>query len=185
MNIVLAITGATGAHAARIFMQKSVLPVTLIVSKWGERVFNEECGPIEGLIEQADHFYRDDDLAAPIASGGTATAGMVILPCTTHSLGMIAGGLSDTLISRAAHCHLKEGRRLLLCIRETPWSGITIENARRVAGAGGTIMPMSPPFYAVGESPDKVTMTDLLSAFVDRVMTALGLEQTTQGDTDL
>ena len=80
---------------------------------------------------------------------------MVILPCSTDTLGKVAGGIADSLITRAAHCHLKERRKLVLCIRESPWSLIDLENARKVAAAGGIIMPISPPYYmAAGRPPE-------------------------------
>ncbi len=100
---------------------------------------------------------------------------MVVLPCSTNTLAKIAGGIADSLITRAAHCHLKEHRKLVLCVRESPWTLIDLDNARKVAAAGGIIMPLSPPFYmAAGRDPDTVTMTELLGAYVDRVLAVLG-----------
>ena len=87
----------------------------------------------------------------------------------------ISAGQADTLITRAAHCHLKEGRKLVLCVRESPWTLIDIENAARAASAGAAVMPISPPFYMVADrEPTEVTMTDLLDAYVDRVLALLG-----------
>jgi 4-hydroxy-3-polyprenylbenzoate decarboxylase len=175
MNLVLAITGATGVHAAQLLLEKSPWPVTLLASRYGKDVCRRERVPFESLAEKADAVMDDEDLAAAISSGSVPTAGMVILPCSTNTLAKVAAGIADTLITRAAHCHLKERRKLVLCVRESPWTLIDIDNARHVAAAGGIIMPISPPFYmAADRPPQAVTMTDLLEAFVDRVLTALG-----------
>jgi len=175
MNLVLAMTGATGAHAAQILLERSPWPVALVASRQGKDVCSRECGDFEAMAARAATVFEDDDLAAPVSSGSVATVGMVVLPCTTNTLGKIAAGIADSLITRAAHCHLKERRPLILCVRESPWTLIDIENARAVAAAGGIIMPVSPPYYMMmGRSPDAVTLTDLLTAYVDRVLALLG-----------
>jgi len=175
MNLILAVTGATGAHAAELLIEKSPWPVSLVASRWGKEVFQRECGPFDELARRAETVYDDADLSAPIASGSVPTAGMVVLPCSTNTLGKIAAGIADSLIPRAAHCHLKERRKLVLCVRESPWTLIDLDNARTVAAAGGIIMPLSPPCYMVaGKSPRAVSLTDLLGAFVDRVLAVLG-----------
>ena len=174
MNLVVAVTGASGALAARILVERSPWPVSLIASSWGRDVYSRECGDFEELARLAQRVYADDDLSAPLSSGSVPTAGMVILPCSTDMLGKIACGIADTLISRAAHCHLKERRPLVVCLRETPWTRIDLGNGERLAGAGAVIMPISPPYYMFADSsPDKVTMRDLLGAFVDRVLGVL------------
>lgn len=175
MNLVLAVTGATGAYAADLLISRSPWPVTLVASRWGKEIYERECGPFEELQSKAKEFYSDDDLAAPIASGSVPSAGMVILPCSTDMLAKVAAGISDTLVTRAAHCHLKEHRRLVLCVRESPWTAIDFGNAERLTSAGGTVMPLSPPFYMVGDKgPNEITMHDLLSLYVDRVLDTLG-----------
>lgn len=177
MNLVLGITGATGVHAAELLLEKSPWPVTLVASKWGKDICRRECGSFEKLAARADEVLDDDDLSATIASGSVRTIGMVILPCSSSTLGKIAAGMGDSLITRGAHCHLKERRRLVLCVRESPWSLIDLDNARKVSAAGGIIMPISPPYYmAAGRSPAEVTMTELLATFVDRVLSVLGVE---------
>jgi len=175
MNLTLAVTGATGAYAAKLLAARSPWPVALVASEWGRNVYEREVGPFDRLAAEVDAVYDDADLAAPIASGSVPTAGMVVLPCSTNTLGKIAGGIADTLITRAAHCHLKERRKLVLCVRETPWSLIDLDNARTTAAAGAIVMPLSPPFYLETDAPpETVTMHDLLSAFVDRVLAVLG-----------
>ena len=175
MNLVLGLTGATGVRAAALLMDKSPWPITLVASRWGKDVCRRECGSFEQLAEGADSVLDDDDLAAPIASGSVPTRGMVILPCTTDVLGKIASGIAESLITRVAHCHLKERRTLVLCVRESPWTLIDLDNARKVAAAGGIIMPISPPYYQfTGQASKTVTLDDLLGAFADRVLAVLG-----------
>jgi 4-hydroxy-3-polyprenylbenzoate decarboxylase len=175
VNLVVAVTGASGALAARLLIERSPWPVSLIASAWGKDVYTRECGDFGEVSRLTKQVYSDDDLAAPLASGSVPTAGMVILPCSTDMLGKIASGIADTLISRAAHCHLKERRPLVVCVRETPWTRIDLSNGERLAGAGAVIMPVSPPYYMFGGTPaSAVTMNDLLGAYVDRVLGVLG-----------
>jgi 4-hydroxy-3-polyprenylbenzoate decarboxylase len=175
MNLVLALTGATGAYAAEALLKKSPWPVTLVASDWGKDVYRRECGAFEMLAAQAKENYENSNLAAPISSGTVPTHGMVILPCSANALAKIACGLSDTLISRAAHCHLKERRKLVLCVREAPWTAVDLENAVKVTAAGGIIMPLSPPFYfGAGKPPTELTAAELLEAYADHVLGLLG-----------
>jgi 4-hydroxy-3-polyprenylbenzoate decarboxylase len=114
-------------------------------------------------------------LTATIASGSVATAGMVVLPCSVNTLGKVAAAIADSLVTRAAHCQLKEGRKVVLCVREAPWTLLNTRNAERVAAAGGIIMPVSPPYYMVkGRNPDEVSMTELLGFYVDHVLSIFG-----------
>ena len=175
MNLILAINGATGVQAAERLLKKSPWPVSLVASDWGKTVARREGTDASRLAKLAANVYDDTDLAAAISSGSVPTAGMVILPCSTNTLAKVAHGIADTLITRAAHCHLKERRRLVLCVRETPWSLIDLNNAASVSAACGIIMPLSPPFYQMaGRDPDTVTMTELMDLYVDRVLAVLG-----------
>lgn len=175
MKLILAVTGATGAAAARILIERSPWPVELVLTRHGEIVYEHECGQVAELKSAADRVHADDDLAASIASGSTPTVGMVVLPCTTNTLARIAAGLADTLVARAAHCHLKERRRLVLAVRETPWTTIDFENAARVSAAGGVVMPFSPPYYLVADRPpESVTLRETFELFVDRVLAQFG-----------
>jgi len=175
MNLILAITGATGAHAAERLLKKSPWPVSLVASEWGRNVFQRECGDFARLATLAHKVFEDTDLAAAISSGSVPTVGMVILPCSTNTMAKVAHGITDTLITRAAHCHLKERRQLVLCVRESPWTLMDFNNASTVTSAGGIVMPMSPPFYQLaGRDPETVNMTELLDLFVDRVLAVLG-----------
>jgi 4-hydroxy-3-polyprenylbenzoate decarboxylase len=177
VRLVLAVTGATGARAAYLLARKSSWPVALVASEWGRKVYERECGPFRELEALADVVYDNSDLAAPISSGSVQTAGMVILPCSANTMAKVATGVADTLIARAAHCHLKEGRRLVLCVRESPWTLMDLDNARTLAAAGATIMPLSPPFYmANGKDLKTMTAEDLLEAMMERVLAVLGQE---------
>ena len=174
-RLVLAVTGATGAHAAQLLMERSPWPITLVVSEWGQDVCARERVSVEALAKRAAEVLDDSNLSERIASGSVPTAGMVVLPCSTDTMAKIAAGLADTLITRAAHCHLKEGRKLVLCVRESPWTLIDIRNTVCAAEAGAVVMPLSPPFYMFADrEPGEVTMTDLLGAYVDRVLAVLG-----------
>jgi 4-hydroxy-3-polyprenylbenzoate decarboxylase len=174
-NLVLALTGATGAVAARMLVEKSPWPVTLIASAWGKIVYEKECGPFAELARKVDQVYDDADLAAPVSSGSVATVGMVILPCSCNTLGEIASGVASSLIARAAHCHLKERRPFVLCLREAPLSLIDLRNAVTVSEAGGLVMPMSPPYYMLDTAqPETVNLRQLLDIYIDRVLALLG-----------
>jgi len=174
-KLVLGISGATGVFAASLLVEKSPWPVWLVATRWGRAVFEHECGPYESLARRVDRVFENDDLFSPIASGSVPTVGMVILPCSANTLGQIASGVGDTLLTRAAHCHLKERRPLVLGLRETPLTFIDLKNATRVSAAGGVIMPISPPYYMTAEKePSQVTLSELLSAYVDRILAMLG-----------
>ena len=174
-HLILGMTGASGVYASKLFIKKSPWPIDLIASNWAKVIYNRESGPFEELAVKAASIYDNKDLKSPLSSGSVPTAGMVILPCSSNTMGQVASGLCDSLISRAAHCHLKERRPLVMCLRETPLTAIDLENASRITLAGGIIMPLSPPFYMFdGKDPDKVTMVDLLTSFVDRVLSVLG-----------
>lgn len=174
-QLILAVTGASGAAAAKVLLERSQWPVALIATPWGQSVYAHECGDFDSIASKAARLYKHDDLRAPPASGSVPTAGMVIAPCSANTLAKIAAGIADNLILRAAHCHLKERRPLILVLRETPLTTIDLENAARIAAAGGVVMPLTPPFFMFGnQSPQKITLQDLLIAFADRVLSLLG-----------
>jgi len=174
-HLILGVTGASCIYAARVLMEKAAWPVDLVASKWGRAVADTECGGLGELETLAQRVFAADDLYAPLSSGSVPTVGMVVLPCSAHTLAQIAAGLGDSLITRAAHCQLKEKRPLILCLREAPLTLIDIENAGRVARAGGVVMPLSPPFFMfAGSDPHGVSLHDLLAAYVDRVLAILG-----------
>ena len=175
MRLVLGITGATGIASAISLMKRSPWPIWLIISRHGKIALEKEECKYEELIKNADKVFEDDDMAAPIASGSTPTLGMIILPCTTNTLAKVSNGIADSLITRAAHCHLKEKRKLVLCVRESPWSHIDFLNAAKVSSAGAVVMPLSIPYYFFrGRAPDTVTMSETFEVFADRVLQQFG-----------
>ncbi len=174
-HLIVAMTGASGAYAARLLLEKSPWPTVLMTTRWAQQIYAHECGPLEALEKLADRVYQNEDMFAPPASGSVPSVGMVILPCSANTLGQIAAGLGEGLVTRAAHCHLKEHRPLLLCLRETPLTPIVVNNCATVAAAGATVMPLSPPFYMFkGQTPQQISLHDLMDAYVDRVLALLG-----------
>jgi flavin prenyltransferase len=120
----------------------------VILSGGAAAVIREELGlEPETLVKGSPAVYADTDLGAPIASGSRGTRGMAVVPCSTNTLAKIALGLGDTLLTRVAHVHLKERRRLVLVPRETPLSAIDLRHMARLAELGVVILPASPPYY--------------------------------------
>ncbi|MDA8138455.1 MAG: UbiX family flavin prenyltransferase [Desulfobacteraceae bacterium] len=173
--LIVAMAGASGVYVTRLILAKSPWPTVLIASRWAREIYAQECGSFDELAHMATVTYDPEDMAAPPSSGSTPTVGMVVAPCSINTLGQIAAGLADNLITRAAHCHLKERRSLILGLRETPLTSIDLENAVRVAHAGAVIMPLSPPFFMFkGKTADQITLHDLMEAYADRVLSVLG-----------
>lgn len=182
LPIVMAVTGASGAPYARRLLEvlaTNKVPVWLIVSSHGWRLFQEECGITDLAALQAATggdwssviVYDDNDRGAKPASGSQRTAGMVVCPCSMGTVAAIAGGTSRSLVERAADVTLKERRPLLLVPRETPFSLVHLRNLTAVTEAGAVVMPAAPGFY---HRPAKVE--DLLDFMVQRMLDHLGLE---------
>lgn len=148
---VVGLTGASGAPiAARVLETLRTVGVdhAVILSDGAAAVIREELGvDPEELLKGTPTVYADSDFSAPIASGSRRTRGMAVVPCSTNTLAKIALGLADTLITRVAHVHLKEHRRLVLVPRETPLSAIELGQMTRLAELGVVILPASPPYY--------------------------------------
>lgn len=144
----------------------------LVISKTAERILEHELGEgREILIRLAGRTYPPDDMGAPPASGSYELDGMVIIPCSMGTLGKIASGTADDLISRAADVCLKQGRPLVLVTRETPLSLIHLENMVRVCRAGGTILPACPAFY---HTPTDIS--SLVDFVIGKVLDVLGIK---------
>jgi len=169
MKIILGITGASGAPYAVDFLRRCSADVCTLVSSWGEKLLAGEAAGVEEVRQLSKACFVDDRIDSPPASGSNTFDVMVILPCTISTLGKIAAGVADTLITRTAAVALKEQRRLVLCLRETPISAISLENALKLSRIGVVIMPVSPPFYGAPQSAD-----DLVRAFVDKVFRVAG-----------
>lgn len=151
---------------------RGLAEVHLVVSQGAKRVLWEEMGlSPKDLSSLAHRVYKDTDLGAPIASGSFLTRGMVVVPCSATTLGKIALGLADTLLTRAAYVHLKEKRPLILVPRETPLPLPTLRAMVAVAEAGAVVLPASPGFY---HRPKEIG--DLLGFLTQRILDHLGLE---------
>jgi len=178
MDIVTAITGASGAWYAQRFIQGLVaagVNVHLVVSPLGRRLLHDELGmetvDLAALAGTAQHtvtLYNYNDVGSKLASGSFLHNGMVVVPCSSNTLGEIAHGLGGNLISRAAAVTLKERRRLVLVHREMPLSPIDVNNYKALSDAGVILAPANPGFYlnptTVGEVVDFVAgkLLDLL-----------------------
>jgi 4-hydroxy-3-polyprenylbenzoate decarboxylase len=170
MEIVTAITGASGALYAVRFVQGLVaagVNVHLVVSPLGRRLLHDELGmegvdvdAIAGAREHTITLYNYNDVGSRLASGSFLHDGMVIVPCSSNTLAECAHGLGDNLISRAAAVTLKERRKLILVHREMPLSPIDVNNYKMLSDAGAIVAPANPGFYlnptTVGEVVDFV-----------------------------
>lgn len=171
MRIVVGITGSSGAIYARAFLEKCPDDKYLVVSKWGKALLKDELGiTSKDLHPHIKREFSDDDLTAPFASGSNQFDAFVILPCSTSTVGKIAAGIGDTLITRIAQVALKERFKLVLCIRETPLSTVTLEQCAKLSRDGVVIMPISPPLYFVPK-----TVEEYVQAFVDKVLGVIGV----------
>jgi len=185
-TLVLAITGASGSIFAIEMLRAlerdaRVRRVHLIVSPSALRVMAEEVG-VPGrnsLIEkflghpsEKMNLLAHEDIGAPIASGSYLVDAMIVLPCSMGTLAGIAHGMAGNLIERAADVCLKERRRLVLCVRETPLNLIQIRNMASATEAGATIFPVIPTFYNHPQTTD-----DIAKNFVHRVLQHIGLPQ--------
>ena len=121
----------------------------------------------------ADVTYKDSDLGAAIASGSVRTLGMVVVPCSAGTLAKVTLGMTDNLVSRAAHVTLKERRPLVLVVREAPFSRPMLKNMLEAHDAGATILPASPGFYSRPQS-----ITDLVGTVTARALDLLGIDNT-------
>ena len=172
MRIVVGMTGASGAVFGVEFLRRCQAEKYLILTKWGRYVLKEETGLTEHhLAEHVKRAFSDEDLSGPFASGSTPFDALVILPCSASTMAKIACGIADTLLTRAAMVALKERRKLIICLRETPLSAITLEQAMKLAQAGAIIMPISPPFY---HKPQ--TIEEMVEQFTGKVLSLLGFE---------
>jgi len=186
--ITVGVTGASGA----LFAQKTLLlleedarvaRVHLVITETGQRLFAEELGLTTGDLKQLPsrilgraaskiEVLPNKDVGASIASGSYEVDSMLVIPCSMGTLASIANGISDDLIARAADVILKENRKLVLCIRDTPFNRVHLENMLRAQQAGAVIMPVIPTFY---DQPK--TIDDLVTQYICRVLAHIGLPQ--------
>ena len=186
--VTVGVTGASGALLAQKALtlldeDARVTRVHLVVTETGQRLFSEELGLSSGDLKQLPsrilghtthkiEILPNKDVGASIASGSYEVDSMLVIPCSMGTLAAVANGTSDDLIARAADVMLKEGRKLVLCIRDTPFNRIHLENMLRAQQAGAVIMPVIPAFY---DQPK--TIDDLVMQYVYRVLAQVGLPQ--------
>jgi len=186
--VTVGVTGASGAILAQKTLalleeDLRVARVHLVVTEAGQRLFAEELGIASGDLKQLPSrmlghavakidVLPNKDVGASIASGSYAVDSMVVIPCSMGTLGAIASGISDDLVARAADVMLKEARKLVLCVRDTPFNRVHLENMLRAQQAGAVIMPAVPAFY---HQPK--TIDDLVTQYVCRILAQIGLSQ--------
>ena len=186
--VTVGVTGASGAILAQKMLvmlegDPRVTCIHLVVTEAGQRLFAEELNITSGDLKQLPsrilghpvakiEVLPNKDVGASIASGSSAVDAMVVIPCSMGTLGAIANGISDDLVARAADVMLKEGRKLVLCVRDTPFNRVHLENMLQAQQAGAVIMPAVPAFYHQAK-----TIDDLVTQYVCRVLAQIGLPQ--------
>ncbi len=169
---LLGITGASGAvyaHRLLLHLRDLGLETQVVATEHGAQVAAFEGH--QGLFALAAKVYRNDDLFAPIASGSFRHRGMVIAPCSMATLGKIAHGIGDNLLTRAADVCLKERRRLIVVPRETPMHAGHFLNQKTLSDLGAVVLPANPAFYLKPQ-----TIDDLVDTVLARVLDHLGLD---------
>jgi len=186
--ITIGVTGASGAILAQKTLalleeDPRVSLVHLVVSEAGQRLFSEELDITSGDLKKLParilgrsskkiEAIPNKDVGASIASGSYAVDAMIVIPSTMGALASIANGMSDDLVARAADVMLKENRKLILCVRDTPFNRVHLENMLRAQQAGAVIMPVVPAFYFKPKSIDEI-----VTQYVCRVLAQAGLPQ--------
>jgi 4-hydroxy-3-polyprenylbenzoate decarboxylase len=175
-KIIVAITGASGSIYAKVLLDKltvlsdQIEAVGIVMSDNARDVWKHE-------LRNEDHkkynftFYDKTNFHAPFASGSAKYNTMIVCPCSMGTMARIASGISNDLTTRAADVILKERRKLILMVRDTPYSLIHINNMQTVTQAGAIVCPASPSFYS-----NPKTFEDLAATVVDRVLDLAGLE---------
>ena len=175
MEITVGISGASGVQYGirllEILAEKGI-KTHLILTDAAKLIMEIETDYKPSDVEKlATWSYSQKEFSAPIASGSYRIAGMIVAPCSMKTLGAVANGVSDTLLTRAADVCLKEERKLILMTRETPLNLIHLENMVRAKKAGASVLPACPGFYSRPE-----TIDDLINIMVGRVLDLLGIE---------
>jgi 4-hydroxy-3-polyprenylbenzoate decarboxylase len=173
-RIVVGITGASGAvFGVRVLerLRDAGVETHLVVSTWGVRTIEHETGrTYQQVRELASASYRSGDQGACVSSGSFLHDGMIIVPCSMSTLGSIAHGVGTNLVHRSADVTIKEGRKLVLVVRETPLSAIHLENMLTLSRAGAVVLPPVPAFYNHPESVD-----DIVEHIVTRALDQFGV----------
>jgi len=175
-RLVVGISGASGAvlgiELLRTLQEIGQFETHLVISGGGERTIADETPySLEEVTALADVYHDFRDIGASIASGSFRTAGMVIMPCSMKTLAGIASGYSDNLELRAADVTLKEGRKLVLCVRETPLSRIHLRNMLTLSEMGAVILPPMMTYYSGPQ-----TVQDMTRHVVGKVLDQFGVD---------
>ena len=178
MRIVVGVTGASGAiyglrllERLRLAENKAEIEIHLVLSRSGEKTLFLETGKKAADLRSLAHYsWPVEDISAPIASGSFQTAGMIICPCSIHTMSAITSGITSTLMTRAADVVLKERRRLILMVRESPFHLGHLRTMTQLTEMGAVIAPPVPGFY---NNPQ--TIEDLVDSSVDRALDLLGV----------
>lgn len=174
-KIVIAVTGASGSIYAKLLLDKLLaIPeqwdeLSVILTENAKTVWQTELDNT-AYLDYPLKYYSQQDFMAPFASGSGRFNTMIIVPCSMGTLGRIATGISNDLISRAADVILKERRRLICVVRDTPYNLVHIRNMETITLAGGIIAPATPSFYS-----KPTTIEEVAATVVDRVMDLAGL----------
>lgn len=172
-RIGVGITGSSGSVYAFDFLKRYPHDKFVVMSKWGKAVMKDELkmrDPSKSIEPFIKKEFADTDMTSPLASGTTNLDAFVIIPASTSTIGKIASGIGDTLITRAAAVCLKERYKLIICVRETPLSTITLEQLAKLSRDGAIIMPISPPLYFVPE-----TVEEYVQGYVNKVLQQCGV----------
>ena len=174
-RLIVGMTGSTGAvFGIRLLeaLKHSQVESHLIISKWAQRTIEHETRHnVEQVRALATVVHSQGDMGASISSGSFITEGMVVIPCSVRTLGGIANGYGEHLVHRAADVILKERRRLVLVVRETPLSEVHLENMLKLARMGVVMLPPMPAFYNHPQTVD-----DIVDHIVFRVLDQFGIE---------
>ena len=175
-KIVIAVTGASGSIYARLLLDKLVLmkdqwqTLACVMTDNARTVWQTELGNDSYNNYSGIRFYDKKDFNAPFASGSGQFNTMIIVPCSVGTMGRIATGISNDLITRAADVILKERRKLICVVRETPYNLVHIRNMETITLAGGIICPATPSYYSRPSTVEEVAAT-----VVDRILDLAGL----------
>lgn len=175
-KIVIAITGASGSIYAKVLLDKIIsIPeqwneLSVILTENAKLVWKTELDNTN-YMDYPVKYYTQQDFMAPFASGSGQYNTMIIVPCSMGTVGRIATGISNDLISRAADVILKERRKLICVVRDTPYNLVHIRNMETITLAGGIIAPATPSFYS-----KPTTMEEVAATVVDRILDLAGLD---------
>jgi len=175
MKVFVGITGASGViYGVKVLelLRRAGVEIHLSVSKMAEKVIKQETDyDVQYVKSLADYIWDEGDLSAPPASGSFGIDAVAVVPCSTKTLAAIANGFTVNLIVRAAEVGLKERRRVVLVVRESPLSLVHIRNMELATMAGAVVMPAAPGFYTRPK-----TIDDLVTTFAGRVLDLLGIK---------